>query len=651
MTETVSVQGKVRAEFWAQRTRVSVRGMGGGSGAGDADQKLRVLCLHGFTQNGETFRQRTGSIRKQLKKKIDFVFIDAPHDASGAFGDDDASALGTAGDGVGPRAWWLVGENAAASVAATRAARDDDDGDDPTTSSSAAPVRPVQSRQMRGWDDAAAVIADAVEMFGPFDGVLGFSQGASAAALALALVPSLRDTVRFAVLFSGFEPMDPAATAALHAARITVRSMHVHGHADRMVSRERTEALARSFAHPEFFFHEGGHGVPLSKEFRDALRSFALNPAVNEATTTQLATSVTDECRHRSPLAIVHPPLSKPRHSLTPTRFLFVNGVGPCVGVSTEAVRESFGEYGDVDGVDVFDPSMARCVVTMARVEDAIAAQAATHETCRPDLGDRRLWVRFSSDPNATGGEPESRAKQEETWCAATRDSATLGVPGVTLITDFVTEEEEREMLACVDSDERWQGLAKRRVLHYGYAFDYGTRDARDETSPMPAFVAGLLGRAAACGAPGACESVHCDQLTVNEYVAGVGIAPHVDTHSAFGPTILSLSLAGRAVMEFRLHEGGEKEPRERRAISMPPRSLLVLHGEARYRWLHYIPHRKRDAIVGEDECEAREERRVSFTFRRRREGACGCEWPEACDSREGDAQRLKDREGRGLAS
>jgi len=634
--------------------------MGGGSGAGDADQKLRVLCLHGFTQNGETFRQRTGSIRKQLKKKIDFVFIDAPHDASGAFGDDDASALGTAGDGVGPRAWWLVGENAAASVAATRAARDDDDdGDDdsaPTTSSSAAPVRPVQSRQMRGWDDAAAVIADAVEMFGPFDGVLGFSQGASAAALALALVPSLRDTVRFAVLFSGFEPMDPAATAALHAARITARSMHVHGHADRMVSRERTEALARSFADPEFFFHEGGHGVPLSKEFRDALRSFALDTGTGAATTTQLATSVTDSS-HRSPPAVVHPPLAaaptgKPRHSLAPTRFLFVNGVGPCVGISTEAVRESFGEYGDVDGVDVFDPSMARCVVTMRRVDDAIAAQAATHETCRPDLGDRRLWVRFSSDPNAIEDwTPESAAKQEETWCAATRDSATLGVPGLTLIEDFVTEEEEREMLKCVDSDERWQRLAKRRVLHYGYAFDYGTRDARDETSPMPAFVARLLRRASECGAPGASESATCDQLTVNEYVCGVGIAPHVDTHSAFGPTILSVSLAGRAVMEFRLHEGGEKEPRERRAISMPPRSLLVLHGEARYRWLHYIPHRKRDAIVGEDECETREERRVSFTFRRRREGACECEWPEACDSREGAAQRLKDREGRGLAS
>ena len=84
----------------------------------------------------------------------------------------------------------------------------------------------------------------------------------------------------------------------------------------------------------------------------------------------------------------------------------------------------------------------------------------------------------------------------------------------------------------------------------------------------------------------------------------------------------------------------------------MPPRSLLVLHGEARYRWLHYIPHRKRDAIVGEDECEAREEREGELHVSAQEGGrACGCEWPEACDSREGAAQRLKDREGRGLAS
>ena len=106
--------------------------------------------------------------------------------------------------------------------------------------------------------------------------------------------------------------------------------------------------------------------------------------------------------------------------------------------MSTERVAECFGEFGDVDRVDVFDPSMARCVVTMRTLEEAERAQAATHETCRPDLGDRRLWVQFSSDPDTVEEEPEV-AKQEELWCAAVRDSAALGVPGATLIEDFVT--------------------------------------------------------------------------------------------------------------------------------------------------------------------------------------------------------------------
>lgn len=65
----------------------------------------------------------------------------------------------------------------------------------------------------------------------------------------------------------------------------------------------------------------------------------------------------------------------------------------------------------------------------------------------------------------------------------------------------------------------------------------------------------------------------------MNEYVAGVGLSPHVDTHSAFGDTLLSLSLAGPCVMVFR------KEGRADVALALPPRSLLVLQGEARHAW------------------------------------------------------------------
>ena len=37
-----------------------------------------------------------------------------------------------------------------------------------------------------------------------------------------------------------------------------------------------------------------------------------------------------------------------------------------------------------------------------------------------------------------------------------------------------------------------------------------------------------------------------------------------------------------------------------RRAIYLPPRSMLLLSGEARYAWHHYIPHHKVFLIIHE---------------------------------------------------
>jgi hypothetical protein len=48
---------------------------------------LRVLCLHGYAQNGELFRARTGALRKHLKATCEFTFVDAPHLATAGFVD------------------------------------------------------------------------------------------------------------------------------------------------------------------------------------------------------------------------------------------------------------------------------------------------------------------------------------------------------------------------------------------------------------------------------------------------------------------------------------------------------------------------------------------------------------------------------------
>lgn len=40
---------------------------------------LRVLCIHGYRQNGGSFREKTGALRKLLKKQVELVYMTAPH--------------------------------------------------------------------------------------------------------------------------------------------------------------------------------------------------------------------------------------------------------------------------------------------------------------------------------------------------------------------------------------------------------------------------------------------------------------------------------------------------------------------------------------------------------------------------------------------
>ena len=252
--------------------------------------------------------------------------------------------------------------------------------------------------------------------------------------------------------------------------------------------------------------------------------------------------------------------------------------------------------------------------------------------------GDDEPWRGKTTETTRMGGEDarasDSRAPERERTKASRRSS----VEGLTLIENFVTVDEERALatLAATSGDET--RLARRRVKHFGYAFDYGTRDANlkvvDEIPELAMEVLRRLPRET----PGYEGAMRCDQVTVNEYPRGVGLAPHVDTHSAFGDTILSLSLLGGTVMEFRT--SGEAH----RAIYLPPRSLLVMHGESRYRWQHYIPHRKFDTLEGEAAPTPRDDVRLSYTFRERRSGPCECAFPLQCDSRDGAQSKCSKR-------
>jgi alkylated DNA repair dioxygenase AlkB/SAM-dependent methyltransferase len=85
------------------------------------------------------------------------------------------------------------------------------------------------------------------------------------------------------------------------------------------------------------------------------------------------------------------------------------------------------------------------------------------------------------------------------------------------------------------------------------------------------------------------------NQMTVNEYKRGQGIGSHIDTKSAFEDGLISLSLGSDTIMEFR----NEQDPKQKKLMHLPPRSLLLMSGPARYSWTHQIVTRMTDRVDG----------------------------------------------------
>jgi len=100
---------------------------------------------------------------------------------------------------------------------------------------------------------------------GPFDGVLGFSQGACLAGMLCAMQcnasMSAPITVRFAVVCSGFCSRD-AQHNSLYAPTLAIPSLHVVGQNDFVLLRYFASSLAQCFVNATVSYHPGGHELP-----------------------------------------------------------------------------------------------------------------------------------------------------------------------------------------------------------------------------------------------------------------------------------------------------------------------------------------------------------------------------------------------------
>lgn len=162
-----------------------------------AASKLRILALHGYEQDSEILRHKSGALRSHVKAVAEFEFLDAPH------------AVPDSPEG---RAWFLFGGFEAG------------------------------QSTFEGLEESFSAIDRIFETSGPFDGIFGFSQGAALAA-ALCIITEARRRLtaeakatgvlseratafldltkhcdfRFALLVSGFIPSGARHFSSLHA--------------------------------------------------------------------------------------------------------------------------------------------------------------------------------------------------------------------------------------------------------------------------------------------------------------------------------------------------------------------------------------------------------------------------------------------------
>ncbi len=179
-------------------------------------------------------------------------------------------------------------------------------------------------------------------------------------------------------------------------------------------------------------------------------------------------------------------------------------------------------------------------------------------------------------------------------------------IPGLKYIPAYLSPTEQTDLLATIDAGA-WITDLKRRVQHFGYVYDYKKRavDPAMYLGALPDWAQVIAERLHADGHAPALP----DQVIVNEYQPGQGIAPHVDCVPCFGDTILSISLGSACVMDFAPLRGSDKL-----SLLLEPGSLVIMQGESRYQWKHGIAPRKSDLVDGRSVARGR---RVSLTLRK----------------------------------
>ncbi|XP_030648390.1 alpha-ketoglutarate-dependent dioxygenase alkB homolog 4 [Chanos chanos] len=169
-----------------------------------------------------------------------------------------------------------------------------------------------------------------------------------------------------------------------------------------------------------------------------------------------------------------------------------------------------------------------------------------------------------------------------------------LPLPGIRIWENFVTEDEEKDLVTEMDRNMWRDSQSGRRKQDFGPKVNFKKRRVRlGGFSGLPAISRKLVERMKEEPLLAGFQPVEQCNLDYSPE-RGSAIDPHLDDSWLWGEHLVTVNLLSSTVLTMSLDEGtGEPDKEEVRvAVHLPRRCLVVLYGEARHRWKHAI-HRK----------------------------------------------------------
>lgn len=234
--------------------------------------------LHGYTQNGPLFHAKTKAMEKFLQKVFPGVQLSYPTGPlrlkpSDVPGIDPSSLQSDSADTSEYFGWWRRADNS-------------------------------NPPEYVGLEDGLTVVANTLAAEGPFDGVVGFSQGACLAAMVASLLegesrkqafksaqskspygieyPSSfanlnHPPLKFCISYCGFASPGPRYAGFYESPYIQTPMCHINGSLDSVVEESRTETLITAAGgrdKTQVVMHPGGHFVPSGKQYLEVVGAF-----------------------------------------------------------------------------------------------------------------------------------------------------------------------------------------------------------------------------------------------------------------------------------------------------------------------------------------------------------------------------------------